>query len=362
MALNSSPPVTSVFADAVGSRPCFRVVAVDDFSSWNEVLAACDEEPFFASDVYLAYQRLVLEENKTLLAALPLILLHDRRPVGVWPLTLEKDAQGETQVRSFGQPVHAPVLVGSLPEGSRKSLMDSCFELLEEISRKLGIKSWVTHSVLRNEGLSVWHRKLQEHSGTVSGVSTELCADLGLSQDALWLSIRKSFRPLITKGQRLWKISVLDGHEGAELMPAVAEFHVQVAGRKTRPDGTWTIQQKAVADKRAFLVVLRSEEGRMIGVGVFHHTRTESIYSVGIYDRDLFHLPLGHVVQAEAIKYLKEAAHLASCRWHVLGIRHYPGAAPDPKELSISQFKEGFATHFFPKLTFQTPVNPQAEG
>jgi hypothetical protein len=38
-------------------------------------------------------------------------------------------------------------------------------------------------------------------------------------------------------------------------------------------------------------------------------------------------------------------------RWHKIGLRPYSSEVPSPteKELSIGEFKQGFATHLFPR-------------
>jgi lipid II:glycine glycyltransferase (peptidoglycan interpeptide bridge formation enzyme) len=67
---------------------------------------------------------------------------------------------------------------------------------------------------------------------------------------------------------------------------------------------------------------------------------------VGVYDRKLFELPLGHLVQYSAIKEMKRRG----LRWYKLGSMALPHLKSDlsEKEISISHFKEGFATHFIP--------------
>jgi uncharacterized Fe-S cluster-containing MiaB family protein len=71
------------------------------------------------------------------------------------------------------------------------------------------------------------------------------------------------------------------------------------------------------------------------------------IYGVGAYKRELFDRPIGHGVQMKAIEFLKEKG----CQWYEIGRRCYPvdRIKPTEKELSISHFKEGFATHKFVK-------------
>jgi lipid II:glycine glycyltransferase (peptidoglycan interpeptide bridge formation enzyme) len=64
---------------------------------------------------------------------------------------------------------------------------------------------------------------------------------------------------------------------------------------------------------------------------------------VGVYKRELFNKPLGHAVQMKAIEVLKKRG---IC-WYEIGQKHLKidKIPATDKELSISHFKEGFATH-----------------
>jgi len=88
----------------------------------------------------------------------------------------------------------------------------------------------------------------------------------------------------------------------------------------------------------------------MVGGALFHTTPDEGLYAVGAYDRSLFDKPLGHVAQALAIEEMVRRG----IRWYRIGTRTYPGDSPAPstKDLNISDFKQGFASHLFARFRY----------
>jgi FemAB family protein len=143
----------------------------------------------------------------------------------------------------------------------------------------------------------------------------------------------------------MWTVGVLDS-ENEGIWREFRALHLKVSGRVTRSDETWTMQLQDIGRQRAFLVWLRNGSGEMVGAGLFNFTSGEGVYAIGAYDRSLFDKPLGHVVQYRAIDELKRRGVL----WYKLGARFFrvENPAPTDKEISISEFKQGFSSHCFP--------------
>ena len=159
-------------------------------------------------------------------------------------------------------------------------------------------------------------------------------------------SIRKSYKPLISSGLKQWAIELMDERNDV-IWQEFRRLHLQVSGRVTRSDETWENQHRSIETGNEILIYLRNSDNRMVGGGLFNLTKDEGSYSVGVYDRSLFDKPLGHVVQFKAIEEMKNRG----LRWYSIGKRFYRTDTPIPtqKEISISEFKHGFATHLFPK-------------
>jgi FemAB family protein len=295
-------------------------------------------------DYYLAYARGALPD----LSDVSVILLNDGRACGVWPLSLTFPPA----IGSNGGALVPPLFTPDLPATTCKRITLQCLEFLEAFVRTNGITGWESSEAYSGKiGLSEWHDRAMKRGCTAS-VKQELFVDLSLDLAGIRSGLRKSYRSLISAGERLWNIATLDKADEA-VWTQFRELHALAAGRLTRSPQTWELQHAAIESGTAFLVYLRDSGGRMVGAGLFHTTRDESLYAVGAYDRDLFDKPLGHVVQFRAIQELQNRR----IRWHKLGARNYLSdqPPPTPKELSIADFKQGFATDLLPRyeLKFQ---------
>lgn len=189
--------------------------------------------------------------------------------------------------------------------------------------------------------------------GASVSISHELYVDLSKSLEEIRRNIRKSYKSLLTLGERLWEIDVID-QENSKVFHEFRKLHYRVAGSVTRSLSTWNLQEQAIVQKQAFLVTLRDEQGDLVGGGLFYRSSSEGLYAVAAYNRELFDKPLGHIVQMRAIETMKKLG----LRWYKIGVRPYLGdlSKPTVKELSIGKFKEGFATHVYFCALLDCPV------
>lgn len=308
---------------------------------WERVLSKCSYVPVAYTPEMIQYQSAYMQPAGS--TELSMVLYNDRLPVGVWPLSVHRSEDGWT-LASQEASVRPPLFADHIGENTRKTLVDRCLGYLEGFSQQWGIEYWESKTSPRGASVDIWHRRIMEKGATAS-LTHELWIDLSLPLPAIQANVRKSFRPLISKGLKLWKPSFAFGTISAEEFEEFRQLHIQVAGRETRSAHTWNIQREMIANRKAFLVSLRDQENTLMGGGLFHLSSTEAFYGVGVYRRDLFDLPLGHLVQAKAIEHLKEIG----LKWYFLGARPYPADLPSPgkKDLSIAHFKEGFATNHF---------------
>ena len=315
---------------------------------WAQVLAGCANVPVAYTPEMVRYQSAYMTDAGCEHSDCSLVLFNDRKPVAVWPLSTHRQ-DGVWRFGSQESSVRPPLFADWVGDNTRKTLNERCLLLLETLAQPLEIATWRGTLSPRGGSLDSWYRRVMERGATTS-VGHELWIDLSRPLEDIRLNIRKSFRPLISKGLKLWKTSLAYGQLEPGAFEAFRQFHIAVAGRETRSKLTWDLQEKMILDRQAFLVQLHDQTDRLVAGGLFHLSATEAFYGVGVYDRDLFDLPLGHVVQMKAIEQMKELG----LKWYYVGSRPYPADsnAPSPKELSISHFKEGFATHMF--ASFQT--------
>jgi FemAB family protein len=268
------------------------------------------------------------------LADLSQVIYHDRRPVAVWPLGVK-----DNWPCSNGGAVLPPLMVRGLPERVQKKIVADCLRTVQEACEKYGaFQTWSSEIVMPHGGVSLWHRRIMEHGGRAS-IDHELFVDLTMPLDDIRACIRKSYRSLLTHKDFVPSL-------GTHISP-LQVLHLEVAGRVTRSQATWDRQQDAIDAGEAFCVYLHDRDAHLVGGALFHISRTEGLYAVCATDRNLNKLPLGHIIQWYAIEHMQRLG----LRWYYLGLRPY--VASD-KELSIAHFKEGWATHVFPRVTTET--------
>lgn len=287
-----------------------------------------------------------------------LILLHDNRPCGLWPLSLAHESDDRWTLGSNGGLLLPPVFLDGFEAKSTKTIVSRCISFVFDLCRRLGQSEFGSvERLVDKAGLGEWYNRLLLNGSSVT-VQHDLYLDLEPPLEKVRSGFRKSYKPLISSGERLWKVGLV-ASENQSVWERFMRLHEEVSGRMTRAKETWETQHAAIARGEAFLVTLENAEGRMVGGGYFVATPHEGVYGSGAYDRALFDKPLGHVVQWHAIQELKRRG---VC-WYKLGRRAYLSDGPgvSEKEISISNFKQGFASHLFPSFRIGCKVG-QAEN
>lgn len=181
--------------------------------------------------------------------------------------------------------------------------------------------------------------------------------DIRLDQplEAIKSNVRKSYKSLINKGNRLLKISTTYGtqanpHDFEEFRL----LHKSAANRETRTTDTWDAQFESILKEESFCVMARlPDTGRLVSAALFSMAYNHVYYAVSASDRDLFRIPLSHPVIATAIDFSKSMGSL------LLRIDSYSVSHQTPRSTklsNISLFKSGFGGSllFEPILRFHT--------
>lgn len=208
--------------------------------------------------------------------------------------------------------------------------------------RELGYKNIPIQSYEFRVNMSAEYflKVFRKDTGVVTVKASWSCV-LTAGMDFVRKGYRKSYKSLINKGLRLFKINIIDANSGLsrvnEAINTIRALHFKESGRQTRSIKTWEIQGEMILRNQAFLVELLYEN-EVIGSALFQHSRVLSVYSVAAYRRDMFNLPIGHVIQHAAIE------HLCNLKidHHILGDISF---SEDKKEFNISSFKEGFSNN-----------------
>jgi FemAB family protein len=309
-----------------------------DIDAWQSVLDRHEVTPSIfhllnTVQYYVSY----FSQNKSV--NLSLVLYNNKQPVGVMPLMVHKNELNEWILSSNGVEIVEPIFIPTLARKVKKRLESQLAELINTLSNKLYIR-YCQFTNMEYGQLSSWYLMwIERASKTFS--THHLLVDLSLSLEEIRLKFRKSFKPLINKALREWRIET---HESVseEIFDQFRLLHKEVAGQSTRPIESWNEQKKQIDLSESFLITVSNAQNQMVGAGLFTYSNYHSLYCVGVYKRELFDKPLGHAVQMKAIEILKNKG----LHWYEIGQKHLKvdrNPATD-KELSISHFKEGFST------------------
>jgi FemAB family protein len=309
--------------------------------NWQKVLKLSKNE---ISNFYLLgtvnYYAAYFLKNKSI--NLSFVLYHEKQPVGIMPLIAHKGIDGCWLLSSQGEAIIEPIFIKSLNKKIKKIFEIKILNLIFDLSKEL--KILICHFTNINHlNLSNWYSNLLECASSVY-TTHHYFVNLSLDIGEIKSRIRKRYRTYINKGNQEWQIKV---HENISnnLFKDLILLHKQVAGRTTRPIESWELQKQSINEKEAFLITISDKHNKLIGFGLFNNSQYSGKYSVGVYKRELFDKPLGHVVQMKAIEFLKNKG----LKWYEIGQKHIrcDKKKPSKKEIDISFFKKGFATDLF---------------
>lgn len=329
-------------------------LAASQLNIWKDLIDYLPYAPACYTLGSLNYQHAYMSAFVDELIDLSVVLFQKNSPIGLWPISLRKKA-GLYEFCTNQGPVLPPVYRDGTSDRIIKKYNSQCLKAVSEFYESMRDavplnNTWSTCASflpckLHRQNV-LWDSKCME-LGATPQVVHDLYVDLGLTLEEIHANIRKSYRSLLNEGEKLWHIEVHDNVSDA-LFNEFRLLHKDVSGRVTRPKETWDLQRDDTNKNNSFLVTLRDNKQRLCGGGLFGASATESVYAVGVYDRNLFDKPVSHIVQWTAIKHAKELG----LKWHYVGQRFYETDKPTPtaKELQIAYFKEGFATDVCLKL------------
>ena len=315
-----------------------------DLSSWNQVLNVSSDISVFHLESTIEYYSAYFHGSN-----LSFMLHESNKPVAIVPLFVYQKTDGWT-ITSNGSGLISPLFIDGIPRRLRKRLEQQILEVIEIISNKLEIRKIILfeHSRILSSWFLLWLDRANKDF-----ITYQFAIDLQHTIEDIRLGFRKSYKPLVNKALKEWRVEVCED----DVETAFEDFrklHLEEAGKQTRSMETWNIQKEQIKNKEAFLVTVR-DDMELIGAGLFNYSRDIGLYSVGAYKRELFDKPIGHAVQMIAIKKLKEIG----CKTYLLGQKatNLQDSSASSKELSISHFKDGFAGYLYAQPHLEINLN-----
>jgi FemAB family protein len=330
----------------VGLDAEFRKVSNN---KWSDIINNGKDVPVVYMEHYVNYRTVVFNYLSKTSIEISLVLSHDNKPCAIWPLLF--DTANKEPIKSidnqYGGVVIPPLFVKNFPKKSQRKVVKSCIDFLNKLLIFSQGECWRTNELSMNRGLSQWHQIVLEKGCLLDKASYEMYLDLSMSLLETRKNFRKSYKPLISSGQKNWNVVVMDEYN-EDIWNKFRELHKKVAGRVTRPVESWNIQHQAIKEGKAFLVYILNSDGIMIGGGYFDMSEFQCYYSVGSYDRKYIDQPIAHLIQYHAILTMKDK----NRKMYYIGDRFYVENLPyvTNKQVDISHFKQGFSSIMFPRI------------
>jgi FemAB family protein len=326
--------------------------AILDSLAWSQVFDRLTLQGHEYVQGVMAYHTQYISEKRHAFIPIPLVLTVQGKLVGVWPLHAVRDT-GQWDLGSNSRGILEPALIADLGRNERKRLFRWCIQFLTSLGNVLGAKQ-LRFEVEESAGdLESWYWILLNSVNARIELKHHLYVDLTLPLDRIRSSVRKSYRPLISKAEKIWRAEILETVDPGA-MEELRKFHIEVAGKETRSSSTWELQRLFINSGNGFMITVRTEGNRLAGGALFSHSRDACSYDVGVYDRSLFDLPIGHLIQMRAIEHAKSKG---MSLYHI-GQRPFAGSDPGvtEKEVHIGLFKQGFATHYGHRFHVTVPL------
>ena len=316
-------------------------------NEWNLCLSKMDYQPYFYSNLNIDFTFEIIKSKYKFVEDFSIIIKNQDKGVSILPLFIYHDEESYV-VEFLEKKILPPLFVKGLSEKIKKKIIEGILNFLDKLKLKLSIKSLkFIDNIFPSSSISQWHKMiLKNNYQCILQREAFVCLEYDIND--IRASIRKSYKSLISKGEKIWKVES-NFSISKKIWREFKALHYKAAGRKTRSDKSWEILEKGLIDKDLFFIYCLDKENKMVGGSLFFLTKNESYYAIAAYDRDLFDHPIGHVLQFKAISEFKKMNFL----WYRLGKVPFDGDDPKPslKEKNIGKFKDGFSTHLFPQYT-----------
>ncbi len=176
--------------------------------------------------------------------------------------------------------------------------------------------------------------------------------DLRKSEEELKKDVRHSFHSLISWGDKNISTQLLESKNfTSKCLEGFRNLHISVAGRETRSEKSWRIQEQIIQENEAF-ALLGTLENKLETAALFHYSKSHCYYGVSASNRELFEKPLLHSLLWNAILHAKKLG----CIYFELGEQYFVESdVVTKKDVNISTFKRGFGgeIHKYCEVTFQ---------
>jgi hypothetical protein len=324
-----------------------QVVALDPsgYSDWNRFCLESGEGWFWHTSHWLEY---TLHYRPNLQPqSLSFFVRHNGRTVAICPLVLETYPGDTAPVVEFsygGDCGPAPAVADGLSGKIRKAVTQTVFANVDALAAAHRVERasfrWSPPAPSFWQAATPAANPLLRHGFSDISLATQVL-DLALEEQELLRDMRKGHRADITRASKLLQTEVLDHHTVTfERFEEYRHLHAKAAGRVTRPLETFQMMHDWIGQGLAILC-RATLKNRLVGAALISVFKDGAYYSSSCEDPEYNELPIGHILQWEAIRWLKRYG----VRRYEIGLQVYSSQAHmtvSEKETKIAFFKRGF--------------------
>ena len=262
------------------------------------------------------------------------------------PLLLFECSVLDGELSYFGAPVRI-WLNGDQPAELQGQGVELAFRELESVAeshqvRRALIADESTEKLLDAVGLACLAR------GGQAEIGLNAMVDLTISEDNIRSGIRRRYKSMVNWGRKNLDVSYINAENpDRPAFDAYQRFHLEVAGRQTRPQGSWDVMFDTIAAGDGELIMANMKDHGLVAGCLSIDGSTTTRYVSGVFERSLFKHPIGHFPIFDSIIRAKTRGQT----FYDLGeIEERP--AQTEKERNIARFKKGFTSRVETRRTW----------
>jgi len=276
-----------------------------------------------------------IQEKGKILAIIPLILEVKK---------IENNSISGFYFSDWATPL--PALSNNLSSSDKEKVYQIILKEIDRLSQKNSVS--ISRFVLSPLSITFLNKKYSLIDKIFSSfnyhdinISSQII-DLSKPLNELRKNLRHGHKADITRGEKTLSTSVFDSSNiTPEIFDQYISLHKKRFSSSDRPSSTFNSMFKLIKNSRNFIVFAFLDK-IPVGASYFYTFKNNAFYGSACNDPDITNLPVSHVIQWSAIKYMKDK----QMKFYEIG--HQPYWSPNKKQLGISHFKKGFGGLIIP--------------
>ena|GEM_PF-787338 len=321
------------------------------YADWDKFCLKSDGAWFWHTTDWLCFQ---LDYRPSLQSTdCSFMVIEGDRVYAICPLLEESVSNDKGVVRQFtmgGGSCMIPAFSNDLTRGLRTTVERLVFERIDQLA--------LEHSVVRvslrycplapafMNAAETPHNRLMYYGYANRSLNTQIL-DLHNPLDDLHSDMSKGHCYDVRRGMEEFEVTVFDAKTvTSHIFDKYQETHHIAAGRITRPQSTFDMMFRWIAEKKAVLIAA-SDNNQPLSFAYLNIYKNGAYYSSSATLPNLSHPRAGHAIQGRAIEWLREQNY----RYYEIGWQQYsaqPYDFPSDKELRIAAFKRHFGGQTVP--------------